>query len=110
MAESQDWRERLAEARSRAVFEPTPTGATPYVATVERLAEALDAAEVVRAASGPSSSAAVLANAVAMLLREAINHRAYEELLRTRTHTQPDRVDDLLDRVNALLETREGRA
>lgn len=109
MAESSDWRERLKEARARAVFEPTPTGVTPYVATVERLAETLDAVEVTASASTPSSPTAVIAGAVALLLREAINARMYERMVSARFETQPDRIDELLMRVNALLDAAGAR-
>lgn len=98
-----DWRDRLAEARARAVFEPTPSGATPYTVTVERLAEMLDATEVARAASTAESPASVLASAVAVLLRESINARLYDDNMRTRMHTQPDRVDGLCDLLDTLL-------
>ena len=103
MAESPDWRQRLQEARQRMVFEPTPTGATPYVVTLERAAEALDAVEVAAAASSPTSPAATLATAVALLLREHINTRQREAQMRARFETTPDRTDALLTRVEQLL-------
>lgn len=110
MAESPSWKDRLTEARQRMVFEPTPTGATPYVATLERMAETLDAVEVATAASTPSSAAETLGRAVAMLLREHINQRQRETLMRARFETQPDRVDELIMRVTQLLDATDGGA
>lgn len=106
MAESPDWRTRLTEARQRMVFEPTPTGATPYVSTVERLAEALDGVEVAVAASPTSGAAVTLGGALALLLREAINSRMYERNLRGRFENQPSEIDQLIQRVTELLESK----
>lgn len=103
MAESQDWKQRLADARQRAVFEPTPSGATPYVVTVERLAEVLDGVETAAAASTPSSAANTLAHALALLLREALNARLYDRNMAARFEMQPDRVDRLCDLIDAIL-------
>lgn len=109
MAESPDWKSRLADARQRVVFEPTPTGCTPYVVTIERASEALDAVEVSAAASGDGSPARVLATAVALLLREHINTRMRESLLRERFETQPDRVDELCRLITELLAREKPR-
>lgn len=109
MAESPDWRERLQEARARMVFEPTPTGTTPHVTTLERMAEVLDAVEVTGATASPSSPTAVVSAALALLLREAINARMYSRMVVTRFEHHPDRVDRLCDLVDALL-TREPHA
>lgn len=103
MAESPSWAERLAEARARVVFEPTPTGCTPHAATLERLAEALDAVEVTGATAAASSPTATVTAALALLLREAINARMYERMVATRFEHKPDRVDRLCDLVDALL-------
>lgn len=101
-----DWKTRLAEARTRSVFEPVPTGATPYAHRLEFLVERLDALEVTRAASKPDSAAYAIATAVIILLRESINARMYEENMRARTQCEPDRVDRLCDAVEALLERK----
>jgi len=104
MAESQSWQDRLKEARQRMVFEPTPSGAPPHVATVEKLAGTLDGVEVAAAAGSPSSAAAVLASGLAVVLREMINARMYERNMAARFETQPDRIDELLMRVTQLLD------
>ena len=109
MAESTDWRKRLEEARQRMVFEPTPTGATPYVNRLERVAEVLDTVEVAGAASTPSGPAAIMAQALSLLLREHINTRHREHLMRSRFESQPDRVDELLDRVTQLLDAAQAK-
>lgn len=103
MAESPDWKERLADARQRVVFEPTPSGATPHVTRLDRLAEVLDTVEVVAATAAPDSPSQVIGRAVALLLRESINARMYAENMRARMDTQPDRVDRLCDLVDALI-------
>ncbi len=103
MAESPDWKTRLQEARQRVVFEPTPSGTTPYVTPTERLAEALDAVEVCGATAASSSPTATVCAALGILLRESINARAYAQNVRTRFEIQPDRVDHLCERVEGLL-------
>lgn len=109
MAESPNWKDRLQEARARMVFEPTPSGATPYVSPVERLAETLDAVEVTAAASAPSTAADTLGRALALVLREMINARMYERNLQARFETQPTQIDELLQRVAQLLDREPPR-
>lgn len=101
------WRERLDEARLRTVFEPTPSGAAPHVVTLERLAETLDAVEVLSAATtSDSSPTAILARAVAMLFREAINTRLYERNLHARFEAGPDRIDEIAAALGTLIDAQ----
>lgn len=110
VAEATSWQDRLKDARQRMVFEPTPSGATPYVGTLERACDVLDAVEVAAAASGAGTAAAALAHAIAFLLREHINSRQREILLRSRLDIQPDRVDDLCRLVEQMLAQGPPRA
>ncbi len=110
MAESPSWQERLEEARERSVFEPTPSGGAPHVTTTEHLAALLHDVELAVQASVPNptsaapSAAYTIGYAVKMLLREAINAREYQRHGWAQAEIQPDRVGDLCDRLDALLE------
>jgi hypothetical protein len=99
-----DWKARLAEARTKAIFEPMPTGTTPYAHRLEYLVERLDALEVTRAASRPDSPTYAVTTAVIILLRESINARMYAENLRARMDCEPDNVERLCGLVEKMLE------
>lgn len=103
MAESQSWQERLAEARQRCVFEPTPSGVKPYNAPLERLCSLLDQVEVTSSIAAPDSPTRTLCSAMAAVLREMINAREYERNMHTRLEVGPDRLDDVERKLDTVL-------
>lgn len=90
------WRERYDEARSRAVFAPMPEGTRPHVVTMERVAATLDGVEVASAVGDVDAPLAVLARAIAVLLREHMNARLYEQNMHANLDCGPDRMDEIL--------------
>lgn len=96
------WQDRLKEARQKMVFQPTPSGATPYAHTLEQLAEMLDAVEVTGSIAQASSPTDTMCRSQAMLLREAINARMYERNMAARFECGPDRIDELAAKLDVM--------
>jgi hypothetical protein len=96
------WKQRLDEARAKMVFEPTPSGAKPYVTTTERLSEILDMVEVTGSIAQADTPTDTLARGMALILREMINARLYERNMAARLEVGPDRLDEIGRQLSAV--------
>lgn len=107
-ATTNPWPERFETARQALPVEPRALGMTPRLASTIELAGAERDALIAASLLPAGSPGAVVAGALALVLREMLNDRAYRENMRKAVATQPERIEALIERVTALVEKTGG--